>query len=58
MVGGVYGLVACSLGFLVALHLSGTGLSANPIWPAVLLANFLAGMVMGGYLELSAFLKI
>jgi hypothetical protein len=58
LLGGLYGMVACSLGFLAALHLSGAGLSANPVWPAVLLGNFLAGMVMGGYLELKAFLKI
>jgi hypothetical protein len=58
LVGGLYGLVACSLGFLAALHLSGAGLAANPVWPAVLLGNFVAGMVMGGYLELKTFLKI
>jgi hypothetical protein len=52
--GGLYGATVCSIVFGVSLHLSGTEVSARPGWAAVLLGNFVAGVVMGGYLQLSA----
>jgi hypothetical protein len=33
------------------LHLSGTELVGVPPWPAVVLGNFIAGVVMVGYLK-------
>lgn len=53
LLGGLYGLTLCTVVFFGSLSLSGTELSAAPEWPAVLLGNFVAGLVMGGYLQLS-----
>lgn len=52
--GGLYGITFCTLLFGLVLQISGTEISAAPQWPALLLANFLAGVVMGGYLDLRA----
>jgi hypothetical protein len=49
--GGLYGLTACTTLFSAALHLSGTKVSLEPGWPAVLLGNFIAGVVMAGFLK-------
>jgi hypothetical protein len=54
LVGGLYGLSACTTVFAAVLHLSGTGLLAGPNWPTVLLANFVAGVVMVSYLKVRA----
>jgi len=51
--GGLYGVTVCTVAFLAALNASGAELMATPEWPALLLGNFLAGVVMGSYLELS-----
>jgi hypothetical protein len=52
LLGGLYGLIVCTILFRVVLDLSGTELLAQPQWPAVILGNFVAGVVMGGYLQL------
>lgn len=51
LLGGLYGLTVCTLVFRAGLHLSGTELLAEPQWPAVMLGNFVAGVVMVGYLQ-------
>ena len=51
LVGGLYGLTVCTLLFGVVLHLSGTELVGVLPWPAVILGNFIAGVVMVGYLK-------
>lgn len=51
LLGGLYGLTVCTLVFRGGLHLSGTELLAEPQWPAVMLGNFVAGVVMVGYLH-------
>jgi hypothetical protein len=51
LLGGLYGLSVCTLLFRAGLHLSGTELLTEPEWPAVMLGNFLAGVVMVGYLQ-------
>jgi hypothetical protein len=51
LLGGLYGLTVCTVLFGVVLHLSGTELLAEPQWPSVLLGNFVAGVVMAGYLR-------
>jgi len=51
LLGGLYGLTACTLLFRAGLHLSGTELLVEPQWPAVMLGNFVAGIVMVGYLK-------
>ena len=54
LLGGLYGLTACTVVFFAGLNLSGTQLLAAPEWPALLLGNFVAGVVMGGYLQVRA----
>ena len=49
--GGLYGLTACTTLFGASLQLSGTKVSVAPEWLAVLLGNFIAGVVMAGYLQ-------
>jgi len=51
--GGLYGLTVCTVVFFGGLSLSGDLFSAAPEWPLVLLANFVSGVVMGGYLAVS-----
>ena len=51
LVGGLFGLIVCTILFGVVLHLSGTELVGVPPWPAVALGNLLAGVVMAGYLK-------
>ncbi|MFH1763135.1 MAG: hypothetical protein ABIF09_02985 [Gemmatimonadota bacterium] len=51
LLGGLYGLTVCTVLFSLVLHLSGTELLAQPQWPAVALGNFVAGVVMVGYLK-------
>ena len=55
--GGLYGVTVCTVAFLAALKVSGAELMATPEWPALLLGNFVAGVVMGSYLELSGSLE-
>lgn len=57
LIGGVYGLTACTTLFQVVLHVSGTGLSAVPEWPSVFLWNLVAGVVMMSYLKFRAALE-
>jgi hypothetical protein len=51
LAGALYGLTACTLLFGVSLQVSGTQMSAVPGWPAILLGNVAAGIVMGVYLR-------
>ena len=51
LLGGLYGLTACTLLFRAGLDLSGTELLVTPQWPAVILGNLLAGIVMVFYLR-------
>ncbi len=51
LVGGLYGLIACTSLFGVSLRLSGVEVSLEPKWLAVVLGNFVAGVVMVGYLQ-------
>jgi hypothetical protein len=54
LLGGLYGITVCTALFTLVLHWSGTELLAAPQWPAVLLGNFVAGVVMVGYLQVRA----
>lgn len=49
--GGIYGLVICSAVFEAGLRLSGTTLSTVPRWPAVLIGNAMAGVVIISYMR-------
>jgi hypothetical protein len=49
--GGLYGLTACTLLFGASLKLSGAEVSLEPKRLVVLLVNFVAGVVMAGYLQ-------
>jgi len=51
LAGALYGLTACTLLFGVSLQVSGTQMSAVPGWPAILMGNVAAGIVMGVYLR-------
>ena len=52
LAGALYGLTACTLLFGVSLQVSGTEMSAGgPGWPAVLVVNVAAGIVMVIYLR-------
>jgi hypothetical protein len=55
--GGLYGVTVCTVAFLAALNASGAELMATPEWPALLFGNFVAGVVMGSYLEFSGSLE-
>jgi len=57
LLGGVYGLIICTILFRVVLHLSGTELLAEPQWLVVMLGNFIAGVVMVSYLKVKAALE-
>lgn len=49
--GSLYGLFVFSLIFYVSLLVTGTGVFPADWWPAALAGNFLAGLVLGGYLH-------
>ncbi len=49
--GGFYGLLFYTVIFYLALSLTGMPVGSAPEWPAVLLGNFVAGVVIGGYLH-------
>lgn len=51
LVGALYGLFVCSLLFYLSLIITGATVLPAPWWPAVLVGNLLAGLVMGGYLH-------
>lgn len=51
LVGGLYGLIACTAIFSATLQLTGTQMSAEWGWPALLGGNFLAGIVMVVFLR-------
>ena len=51
LAGALYGLTAGTLLFGVGLQVSGTQMSAEPGWPAILLGNVAAGIVMATYLH-------
>ena len=44
--GGLYGLVVCTAVFSASMQVTGTQVSAEPGWPALLAGNFGAGIVM------------
>ncbi len=49
--GALYGLTACTLLFGVSLQVSGARMAEVPGWPAILLGNVAAGIVMATYLR-------
>ncbi len=49
--GALYGLFVFSLIFYVSLLVTGTGVFPATWWPAALAGNFVAGLVLGGYLH-------
>lgn len=49
--GALYGLFVFSLIFYVSLLVTGTGVFPAAWWPAALAGNFVAGLVLGGYLH-------
>lgn len=49
--GALYGLFVFSLIFYVSLLVTGTGVFPASWWPAALAGNFVAGVVLGGYLH-------
>lgn len=51
VIGGAYGLFACSLVLYSALMVTGTDLMAAPAWRAMLLGNVVAGVVIVSYLR-------
>lgn len=51
LTGAVYGLAVCTLLFYGSLLVTGASVLPAPWWPAVLVGNLLAGLVMGGYLH-------
>lgn len=51
LVGGLYGLIACTAIFSAVLKVTGTQMSAEWGWPALLAGNFLAGIVMVVFLR-------
>ena len=51
LLGVLYGLTVCTILFSVVMHLSGTELLADPRWPAEMLGNSIAGVVMVSYLR-------
>lgn len=51
LLGGIYGLFVATLLFYLSLLLTGARVLQAPPWPGVLAGNFLAGLVMGGYLH-------
>lgn len=51
LTGAVYGLFVCTLLFYLSLMISGTEVLPAPWWPAVLVGNLVAGVVMGTYLR-------
>jgi hypothetical protein len=54
LLGGLYGLGVCTVLFTLILHWSGVELLAEPQWPAVVMGNFVAGVVMVAYLRVRA----
>jgi hypothetical protein len=44
--GGLFGLIVCTAVFSASMQLTGTQMSAEPGWPAILAGNFGAGIVM------------
>ena len=44
--GGLYGLIVCTAVFSASMQVTGTQMSAEPGWPALLAGNFGAGIVM------------
>lgn len=53
LAGALYGLTACTLLFGVSLQVSGAQMSAVPGWPAILVGNVAAGIIMVIYLRLA-----
>ena len=51
LVGGLYGLIACTAIFSATLQVTGTQMSGEWGWPALLGGNFLAGIVMVVFLR-------
>lgn len=51
LLGGIYGLFVATVLFYLSLLLTGARVLQAPPWPGVLVGNFLAGLVMGGYLH-------
>lgn len=51
IVGGLYGLIACTAIFSSTLQVTGTQMSGKWGWPALLAGNFLAGIVMVVFLR-------
>lgn len=51
LLGGIFGLLVLTLLFYLALSLADVAVLEAPEWPAVLLGNFVAGAVLGGYLH-------
>ena len=46
LMGGLYGVTACTIFFGASMQVTGTQMSAEPGWPAVLAGNLAAGIVM------------
>ncbi|MBT8478261.1 MAG: hypothetical protein KJO06_05035 [Gemmatimonadetes bacterium] len=51
LVGGLYGLIACTAIFTAILQVTGAQMSEEWGWPALLAGNFLAGIVMVVFLR-------
>lgn len=51
LLGGIFGFFVLTFLFYGALSLAEVPVVEAPEWPAVLLGNFLAGVVLGGYLH-------
>jgi hypothetical protein len=53
LAGGLYGLTVCTALFAASMQLTGTQMSAEPGWPAILVGNVAAGVVMVMYLRVA-----
>jgi hypothetical protein len=51
LVGVLYGLIVCTAVFSAGLQVTGTQMSAEPGWPALLAGNLAAGVVMVVFLR-------
>ena len=51
VVGVLYGLIVCTAIFGAGMQVTGTQMSVEPGWPALLTGNFVAGLVMVVYLR-------